>query len=66
METNKKIGVFLCRCGGNISQVVDLDRLTEFAKNQPDVEFAEYQSFTCSSEGPVSYTHLTLPTTPYV
>ncbi len=51
METNKKIGVFLCRCGGNISQVVDLDRLKEFAINQPDVEFAEYQSFTCSSEG---------------
>jgi len=51
METNKKIGVFLCRCGGNISQVVDLDRLKEFAIEQPDVEFAEYQSFTCSSEG---------------
>ncbi len=51
METNKKIGVFLCRCGGNISQVVDLDRLKEFAKKQPGVECAEYQSFTCSSEG---------------
>lgn len=51
MENNKKIGVFLCRCGGNISQVVDLDRLKEFAEKQPDVEFAEYQSFTCSSEG---------------
>ena len=51
METKKKIGVFLCRCGGNISQVLDLDRLKAFAKDQPDVEFAEYQSFTCSSEG---------------
>ena len=42
MENNKKIGVFLCRCGGNISQVVDLDRLKEFALKQPDVAFAEY------------------------
>ena len=51
MKNNNKIGVFLCRCGGNISQVVDLDRLKEFALRQPDVEFAAYQSFTCSSEG---------------
>jgi len=51
METNKKIGVFLCRCGGNISQVVDIDRLREFAEKQQDVVFADYQSFTCSSEG---------------
>ncbi len=51
MENNKRIGVFMCRCGGNISQVVDLDRLKEFAEKQRGVEFAEYQSFTCSSEG---------------
>jgi heterodisulfide reductase subunit A2 len=48
---SKKVGVFLCRCGGNISQVVDLDQLKEFAENTDDVVMAEYQSFTCSSEG---------------
>ncbi len=31
--------------------MVDLDRLKEYAIEQPDVEFADYQSFTCSSEG---------------
>ncbi len=41
----------MCRCGGNISQVVDIPRLQAFAKTVPDVVFAEYQSFTCSSEG---------------
>ncbi|MBW1995738.1 MAG: FAD-dependent oxidoreductase, partial [Deltaproteobacteria bacterium] len=51
MGNRKKIGVFLCRCGGNISEVVDLDRLKDFALQQPDVVFADYQSFTCSSEG---------------
>jgi len=51
MENDKKIGVFLCRCGGNISQVVDLDQLKAFALEEPDVAFSEYQSFTCSSDG---------------
>ncbi|MBL6990193.1 MAG: FAD-dependent oxidoreductase [Bacteriovoracaceae bacterium] len=49
--SNKKIGVFLCCCGGNISQVVDLDELKAFAKKYPDVLVSEYQAFTCSADG---------------
>ncbi len=48
---NQRIGVFLCRCGGNISNTVDIDELKAFALKQPGVVFSEYQSFTCSTEG---------------
>lgn len=47
----RRIGVFLCRCGGNISDVVDLDKLCEYGKTLDDVEFTMWNSFTCSAEG---------------
>ncbi len=46
-----RIGVFLCRCGGNISSSVDLDRLKSHSDRFEDVAFCDYQSFTCSSDG---------------
>jgi|TARA_B100002003_G_scaffold102770_1_gene95508 heterodisulfide reductase subunit A len=47
----RRIGCFLCRCGGNISDVVDLDQLKEFTEQLDDVQLVEINSFTCSAEG---------------
>jgi|GEM_PF-324179 len=47
----RRIGVFLCRCGDNISRTVDLDQVRDFASRLPGVVFSAYQQFTCSSEG---------------
>ncbi len=43
-----KVGVFICSCGINISSVIDVNELIEFAKTLPHVEFVENDLFTCS------------------
>ena len=30
MRDDLKVGVFLCECGGNISDIIDLDKVREF------------------------------------
>ena len=35
MRDELKVGVFLCECGGNISDIIDLDKVRE----ELDVEF---------------------------
>ena len=47
----RKVGVFICHCGGNIADVVDVDRLREYAERQGDVEVATDFRFMCSNEG---------------
>ncbi len=47
----RRIGCFFCRCGGNISDVIDLEQLQSFASDIDDLEFVQINSFTCSSEG---------------
>lgn len=32
-----RIGVYVCGCGGNISDVVDVDKVAQFASAQPNV-----------------------------
>ena len=46
-----KTGVFVCHCGGNISDVVDVEKVTELAKNLPNVIHAEHYIFMCSDAG---------------
>jgi heterodisulfide reductase subunit A2 len=48
---DRKVGVFLCKCGDNISRTVDLGEVREFALSLPNVSFSAFQQFTCSSEG---------------
>lgn len=47
----KRIGVFICECGTNISEVIDTTKIAEFAAGQKDV--AEVKTFRlwCSEEG---------------
>ncbi len=42
-----RIGVFICACGGNISDVIDINALEEFASGLPGVVLAETNKFTC-------------------
>jgi len=46
-----KIGVYICRCGGNISDVVDVEKVAETAKLLPGVTTAKVHTFVCSDPG---------------
>ena len=43
-----RVGVFVCHCGSNIAGVVDVERVTEYAKTLPDVVYAGHQMFSCA------------------
>ncbi len=45
-----RIGVFICRCGINIANVVDVPKVVEHVKNLPNVVFADEKLFTCSQD----------------
>ena len=49
--TERKVGVFICHCGGNISDVVDVNALREFASEQDGVVAATDFRFMCSNQG---------------
>ena len=48
-----RIGVFLCHCGGNISDVVDVKRVGEEIGTLPGVVFSTTHMFVCSDPGQV-------------
>jgi len=48
---NDKIGVYVCHCGGNISDVVDVERVVNAVKNYPGVAVAKHFMFMCSEAG---------------
>ncbi len=45
-----RIGVFVCKCGINIAGVVDVPKVTEYAKNLPNVVYCDTNLFTCSQD----------------
>jgi len=45
-----KIGVFVCHCGINIANVVDVKAVAEYAKKLKDVVFVQDNLFTCSQD----------------
>jgi heterodisulfide reductase subunit A len=50
-ENEPRIGVYICRCGGNISDVVDVERVAETARLIPGVALAKIHTFVCSDPG---------------
>ncbi len=46
--SKRKIGAFICACGGNISDYVDVEKVVEVIAKEPDVEVASTAMFTCS------------------
>jgi heterodisulfide reductase subunit A len=48
VTAERKIGVFICGCGGNISDFVDVERVRAEVEEEPQVEVARVAMFTCS------------------
>ena len=47
----EKVGVYVCHCGGNISDVVDVDKVAAEAAGLDGVAVARHIMFMCSDEG---------------
>ncbi len=45
-----RVGVFVCRCGINIANVVDVPSVVEYARTLPNVAYVEENLFTCSQD----------------
>ncbi len=50
-KKSEKIGVYICYCGGNISDHVDVEKVREAAEKFPGVAVARTNSFMCSDPG---------------
>ena len=48
---NQRIGVFVCYCGINIAQTVDVDELTKYAQKLDGVTIAKKYKYMCSDVG---------------
>ncbi|MDE3128099.1 MAG: CoB--CoM heterodisulfide reductase iron-sulfur subunit A family protein [Gemmatimonadota bacterium] len=46
--SERRIGVYICHCGGNISDYVDVARVRDAVAGEPGVVHAETTMFTCS------------------
>ena len=46
--SERKIGVYVCHCGGNISDYVDVAQVIDAVKDEPGVSVARAAMFTCS------------------
>lgn len=46
-----KIGVYVCHCGGNISDTINVDEVAKFASKLPDVVVVRSISHMCSESG---------------
>ena len=50
-EQQRRIGVYVCHCGGNISDYVDVDQVVAAAQAEPGVVVARQMTFACSDAG---------------
>ncbi len=48
---NLKIAVYICHCGGNISDVIDVKRVSQELATYPNVVIGKEYAFMCSSTG---------------
>lgn len=46
-----KIGVFVCHCGTNISQTIDVGKVAETASGLPNVTHAQTMLYACAPDG---------------
>ncbi|RLC63253.1 MAG: hypothetical protein DRI80_04370 [Chloroflexota bacterium] len=51
MEPQPRIGVYICHCGVNISAMVDVEQVAEFAATLPSVAVARDYLYMCSDPG---------------
>ncbi|MGC9329339.1 MAG: FAD-dependent oxidoreductase, partial [Candidatus Hinthialibacter sp.] len=48
---SKRIGVYICHCGCNIADVVDVQALAEFGRSLPHVKISRDYKYMCSDPG---------------
>lgn len=48
---SERIGVYVCQCGANIAETVDVEAVTAFASSLPGVTVARSDMFMCSGSG---------------
>jgi heterodisulfide reductase subunit A len=53
-EPGRRIGVYVCHCGGNISDVVDVEAVAGRVEADEEVVVARHLPFMCSDEGQTS------------
>ena len=46
--TERKLGVYVCHCGGNISDYVDVEKVADAIRSEPAVVTVRTNIFTCS------------------
>ena len=46
--SERRLGVYICHCGGNISDYVDVDSIVAALQSEPSVVIAKTAMFTCS------------------
>lgn len=51
MEDEPRIGVYICHCGGNISDTVDVERVRKAVTLLKGVKVAETNEYVCSNPG---------------
>lgn len=51
MESQPRIGVYICHCGTNIAANVDVEAVREFASHLPGVVIARNYTYMCSEPG---------------
>jgi heterodisulfide reductase subunit A len=49
--SERRIGVYVCHCGGNISDYVDVQAVVDAVKDAPGVAVAKHMMFACSDAG---------------
>jgi len=47
----ERLGVYVCHCGGNISDYVDVNEVAEVVGREEGVTIARHVTFMCSDEG---------------
>jgi heterodisulfide reductase subunit A len=50
-QSARRIGVYVCHCGGNISDYVDVQAVVDAVKDEPGVVVAKHMMFACSDAG---------------
>lgn len=50
-ESRGRVGVFLCECGGLISDVINMAGLTKQVAQLPGVVYVHHEAFPCSKDG---------------
>jgi heterodisulfide reductase subunit A len=48
---NVRVGVYICSCGTNISDNIDIEELTRFSSHLENIVYVKTNSFFCSEEG---------------